>query len=159
MEPIDVYLKYIPEILIQFITALLCGGIIGWERERHGKSSGPRTMIFICFGSALYVIISNIVLDVTKSGNYDPSRVLSQIVVGVGFIGAGAIIQSRGNIQGLTTAATIWVVAAIGATIGLGFPLIGITLTVFVLITLILLGKIEHKYLKSKRNNHKNAED
>src|SRR5258706_5180521 len=114
MEPIDVYLNYIPEILIKFGTALICGGLIGWERERKGKPTGLRTSILVCFGSVIYVMTTRFLNDSYHLAALDPSRITSQIVVGVGFLGAGAILHSRATVTGLTSAGTIWVIAAIG---------------------------------------------
>jgi putative Mg2+ transporter-C (MgtC) family protein len=97
--------------------------------------------------------------DVYHINAFDPSRIASQIVVGVGFLGAGAILHSKNTVIGLTSAATIWVVAAIGVVIGLGFPLIAITLTILVLVTLVIIGRFEMKYMsgngKSGKNNKK----
>lgn len=148
MEPIDIYLKYIPDVLIRFVTALVCGGLIGWEREYRGKPAGLRTSILVCFGAVIYVMSINIMFEMMHLNTLDPSRMASQIVTGVGFLGAGAIMRSPLHVTGLTTAATIWVVAAIGVVIGFGFPLMAFTLTILVLITLIIVGKLEMKYIK-----------
>lgn len=148
MEPIDIYLKYIPDVLIRFAAALICGGLIGWEREYRGKPAGLRTSILVCFGAVIYVMSINIMFEIMHLNALDPSRMASQIVTGVGFLGAGAIMRSPLHVTGLTTAATIWVVAAIGVVIGFGFPLMAFTLTVLVLVTLIIVGKLELKYIK-----------
>ncbi len=150
MEPIDVYVKYIPDVLIRFGAALICGGLIGWERESKGKPAGLRTSMLVCFGSAIYVMSVNIIFEQMHLNSLDPSRMASQIVTGIGFLGAGAILRSPLHVTGLTTAATIWVVAAIGVVIGFGFPLMAFTLTILVLITLVIIGKLEMKYLKEE---------
>src|SRR3989441_11303359 len=104
------------ELFLQLSLATLFGGAIGLERELGGKPAGLRTNILICIGSVLYTKLS-----VSMAGtNADPTRVAAQIVTGVGFIGAGTILHARGAVVGLTSAATIWVVAAIGVALGAG---------------------------------------
>jgi putative Mg2+ transporter-C (MgtC) family protein len=97
-------------------VAVLCGGIIGFERQIRGKPAGIRTNILICLGSNIFVQLST-----TLAGpNADPTRVLSQVVTGIGFLGAGVIIARQGVVRGVTSAAVIWVLAGIGAMIGFG---------------------------------------
>lgn len=127
--------------LAKLLMAAVCGSIIGIERELHRKSAGIRTNAMICVGAALYVIAAEMILGLHAGG--DATRMAGQVVVGMGFIGAGCIIQSRGHIMGLTSAATLWVVAAIGIVIGLGFPIFGLIVTLFVLVILIGVGKLE----------------
>jgi putative Mg2+ transporter-C (MgtC) family protein len=127
---------------IKLLMAAVCGSIIGIERELHRKSAGIRTNMMICLGAALYVIAAEMILGLHAGG--DATRMAGQVVVGMGFIGAGAIIQSRGHIIGLTTAATLWVVAAIGVVIGLGFPIFGLAVTLFVVGILVGVGWVEH---------------
>ena len=146
MTPFEHFLSYLPDFLLKFFVAIVCGGLIGIERERKGKAAGLRTNILICLGAALYMIISEFIAKAAGQSS-DPARVAAQVVTGIGFIGAGAIIQSRGTVTGLTTAATIWVVAAIGLTVGAGFHAIALSFTVLVLVTLTLLGRFEHKLL------------
>lgn len=153
MESFDVFIKYLPDILIKFAASVICGGLIGIERGYRGKPIGPRTTILICFGAALYVFVSKIISDVYPQMSYDPSRIVSQIIVGVGFIGAGSIIRARGHIIGLTTAATIWVAAAVGSFIGFGYSLFAFAVTILVLITLIILRKLEDKFLDKEQTN------
>ncbi len=129
----------------KLFMAAVCGSIIGIEREVHRKSAGIRTNMMICVGAALYVIAAEMILGLHTGG--DATRMAGQVVVGMGFIGAGAIIQSRGHIVGLTTAATLWVVAAIGVVIGLGYPLFGLAVTLFVVAILVGVGKLEHMIL------------
>lgn len=146
MGSIEQFLSVLPDFLLKFIVAIICGGLIGIERERKGKAAGLRTIVLICLGSALYMIISEYIARATGQTS-DPGRVAAQVVTGIGFIGAGTIIQSRGTITGLTTAATIWVVAAIGLAIGAGFHEIAVSFTLLVLITLTLLGRFENRLL------------
>lgn len=128
---------------IKIGMALLCGSIIGLERELKKKAAGIRTNAMICIGATLYMLLSDLIITQYPNLTGDYTRIAGQVVVGMGFIGAGAIIQSRGRVVGLTSAATLWVVAAIGLIIGAGYPLFGLFVTVFVLILLIGLGKLE----------------
>lgn len=127
------------ELLLQLGLATLLGGAIGLERELGGKPAGLRTNILICIGSALYTQLS---LALVPEGS-DASRVAGQIVTGVGFIGAGTILHARGAVVGLTSAATIWVVAAIGVALGAGHYAEGLLATLVVLVVLQGLGRIE----------------
>lgn len=129
----------IPEEFLKALLAMAVGGAIGLEREYRDKAAGFRTLIFICLGAALFTILS-IQLGV---GDGDPTRVASNIVTGVGFLGAGAIIQDRGRVLGMTTAATIWLVAALGVGVGVGaYALVGFV-TVVTLLVLLLFPPIE----------------
>lgn len=125
---------------IQVLTALLLGGLIGLDREQKMKAAGLKTNILICIGSTLYTTISMLIAHSAEVGGaIDPNRMGAQIVSGIGFLGAGTIFQSKTNITGLTTAATIWVVAAIGYTVGAGYPFSASLFTVTVLIVLKLI--------------------
>jgi putative Mg2+ transporter-C (MgtC) family protein len=127
------------ELMLQLGLASVLGGAIGLERELGGKPAGLRTNILICIGSVLYTHLSIAMVG----GTTDPTRVAGQIVTGVGFIGAGTILHARGAVVGLTSAATIWVVAAIGVALGSGFYLEGIGTTLVVLAVLSGLGRAE----------------
>jgi putative Mg2+ transporter-C (MgtC) family protein len=127
------------ELMLQVGLATVLGGAIGLERELGGKPAGLRTNILICIGSVLYTHLSIAMVG----GAADPTRVAGQIVTGVGFIGAGTILHARGAVVGLTSAATIWVVAAIGVALGSGYYLEGIATTVVVLAVLAGLGRVE----------------
>jgi putative Mg2+ transporter-C (MgtC) family protein len=134
------------ELMLQVGLATLLGGAIGLERELGGKPAGLRTNILICIGSVLYTHLSIAMLSaIAGSGGTgtDPTRVAGQIVTGVGFIGAGTILHARGAVVGLTSAATIWVVAAIGVALGSGYYLEGIATTAVVLAVLAGLGRVE----------------
>ena len=109
----------------------LCGGIIGLERQLRGKPAGIRTSILICLGTMIFIHLSTLVGE-----GADPSRVLGQVITGIGFLGAGVIISREGTITGVTTATVVWVLAAIGAVIGFGHyagALVLSLVTVFVL--------------------------
>jgi len=134
------------DLMLQLGLAALLGGAIGLERELGGKPAGLRTNILICIGSVLYTHLSLAMLA-TTSGTIPPgtdtTRVAAQIVTGVGFIGAGTILHARGAVVGLTSAATIWVVAAIGVALGSGYYLEGVGTTLAVIVVLAGLGRVE----------------
>jgi len=127
------------ELMAQLALGTILGGAIGLERELGGKPAGLRTNILICLGSVLYTKLS----ITMATGNADPTRVAAQIVTGVGFIGAGTILHARGMVVGLTSAATIWVVAAIGVALGAGFYAEACGTTLLVLLVLQGLGRLE----------------
>ncbi|MDA8792441.1 MgtC/SapB family protein [Bacteriovoracaceae bacterium] len=138
---------------IEILTALLLGSLIGYDREKKLKSAGIKTNVLICLGATLYTAVSKLNL-MGYSMTVDPNRLSAQIVSGIGFLGAGAIIQSRGNVKGLTTAATIWVVAAIGVTIGIGFPVIATIFTLTMLSVLNLLGPVYRFFSSRQKHRH-----
>src|SRR3954469_6601405 len=114
-----------PEFWLRLGTAILCGGIIGLERQLRGKAAGIRTSILICFGTSIFVA-----LGASFSGErVDPTRVLGQVVTGIGFLGGGVILSREGTVLGVTSAAVIWVLAALGSLIGLGHLLAAIVCT------------------------------
>jgi putative Mg2+ transporter-C (MgtC) family protein len=123
--------------LIKLLAALLIGGMIGFEREIHAKAAGLRTLTLITVGSTLFTMLS------FRFGADNPGRVASNIVTGVGFLGAGAILLSEGKIKGLTTASSIWVAAALGMGIGLGAYELVIAATVLVIIVLWLFARLD----------------
>ncbi len=139
------------ELVIRIVLAVVFGAIIGYERERIDKPAGLRTHILVSLGSAQFTILSFHAFP-----SSDPSRIASVVVVGIGFIGAGTIIQSRDRIVGVTTAASLWVMASIGMAVGIGFYLAAIVVTSLSYLTLRLKwveerlhkGRIEEK--KSK---------
>ncbi len=145
MESRDVLLAVLPGFLLRGVFAALCGGVIGIERERRGKPAGFRTNILICLGSTLYMLVGELLL-VGQKGPVD-TRIAAQVVTGIGFIGAGTILHARGAVTGLTSAATIWVVAGIGLLIGAGFPGLGVIATLLVLVILEVLRRLEPKIL------------
>ncbi len=127
------------DLLGSLLLAIVLGGAIGLERELRGKAAGLRTNILICVGAALFTELSIAMAD--RSG--DPARIAAQIVTGVGFLGAGTILRSRGRVTGLTSAATIWLVAAIGMAVGAGAQLEAAGATLLVVLVLGVLGLLE----------------
>ncbi len=133
-------------IWVRLATAIVCGLAIGYERQIHHKASGLRTMTLICLGSTLYVLVGEM-MAAHGSENIDPTRIAAQIVTGIGFLGAGVIIHEGLTIHGLTTAATIWTAAAIGALIGAGYPLVGLVITGLIVVVLLIVSVIERRFL------------
>ena len=138
--------------LSRLVIALLIGGAVGLEREFKGKPAGMRTNMLICVGSCLIMIIS-IEIARTAVQTSDPGRIAAQVVTGIGFLGAGTIIRSRFHIVGLTTAATIWALSAIGLAVGAGYLLLAAVAALLITITLIFIGYIEAR-LQTKRSYH-----
>ncbi len=141
------------DLAMRLGLAVLAGGAIGLERQIAGKPAGLRTNILICLGSALLMDLSIHVGDAVGGVRIgDPGRIAAQVVTGIGFIGAGTIMQARGTITGLTSAATIWVVAAIGLAIGAGFYVEALGATAMVMLVLMGLGRVEHLLLRTRRS-------
>jgi putative Mg2+ transporter-C (MgtC) family protein len=124
--------------LARLTIAAVLGGAIGLERQLRHKPAGLRTNIFICFGAAMFTLLSR---DLGGTGDY--TRIASQIIPGIGFIGAGSILHSRGSVTGLTTASTLFVVASVGMAVGGGLYVTAVFATVLILFALALLGKLE----------------
>jgi putative Mg2+ transporter-C (MgtC) family protein len=139
--------------LIRCGIAAVCGAMIGLERELKQKPAGFRTNILICVGAAMYMAIGLLLMQRQGTSGLDPTRIAAQVVSGIGFLGAGCIIQQSGHISGLTTAATIWVVAAIGLIAGAGFPMLAFISALLVLATLTVLGPIEQRLFPSRRDD------
>ena len=131
------------DLLIKLALAVFLGGIIGFERELSGKPAGLRTNILICLGAALLMDLSMRIGVVDGQRIGDPARIAAQVVSGVGFLGAGTIMQGQGVVTGLTSAATIWVVAAIGLTVGGGYYVEGLGAGLLVTFVLAGLGRLE----------------
>ena len=134
------------ELLLELVLAVVLGGLIGFEREWKDKPAGLRTNILICMAAVLFAEISQ---RAAVSGG-DPGRIAAQILTGVGFLGAGTILHQKGGVTGLTSAATIWMVTAIGVTLGFGAYLDAVVATVLVLLVLAGLQRGED-WIKRKR--------
>jgi putative Mg2+ transporter-C (MgtC) family protein len=119
-----------PEIIIRLFIAVILGALVGIEREMTHRPAGLRTHMLVSLGAALFTITSVEFFDI------DPARIAAGIVAGIGFIGAGSIIALRGHVQGITTAASLWAVAAIGLSVGVGAYIIAIVSAIFVFIIL-----------------------
>ncbi len=128
----------------RILAAAALGAAVGIEREYKGKAAGVKTNMLICVGSCLAMIVS-----IELGGkNWDPARIAAQVVSGIGFLGAGTIIQSKHFIKGLTTAATLWLLASVGLAAGSGFYAVAAGATITVLLILTVLGKAESFILK-----------
>jgi len=129
------------EIVLKLALSILIGGLLGAEREYRSKSAGFRTLTLICVGATLFTIFSKII-----GGIANPDRIASNIVTGIGFVGAGVIFRGdTSKVNGITTAAMIWVTAALGITIGAGYHLVAIIATAMIFLVLILFSLVEDK--------------
>jgi putative Mg2+ transporter-C (MgtC) family protein len=145
MPVIDIFVEaFRLDLAAKLLAAILVGGGIGLERELRGKPAGLRTNILICMGSALLMDLS---MGITVTHGGDPGRIAAQVVTGIGFLGAGTILHTRGQITGLTSAATIWVVAALGLTIGAGHYVEALGSSVTVILVLMGLGWVEGRFI------------
>ena len=145
------------DILTRLAVAVALGGLIGLEREAHGKEAGFRTYALVSLGSALIMIVSAQVYEIYQSrgADVDPSRIAAQVVSGIGFLGAGAIIRFQRGVKGITTAAGIWVSAGIGLACGLRQYFPAVVTTVFVLIVLVIFTKVDDFFAaKTKKDDH-----
>jgi len=140
------------EILFRLLLAAVLGGVVGLEREVHGRPAGVRTYLLLCMGSALIMVVSEFLFlkfegqgDLLKS---DPGRIAAQAVTGIGFLGAGVIMHARESIRGLTTAAGVWVACAVGLAVGAGFYLFGSAVTALTLISLVGIKAFEQHLKK-----------
>ncbi len=134
----------------RLLLAMLLGGLVGIERQARGRSAGLRTNILVCLGSAAIIVAFQrlsleLNVDVKSAIRMDPARAAAGVITGIGFLGAGTIVKSKDFVRGLTTAASIWVVSAIGVTVGLGEYVISISLTLLVLLALYALHYLQIK--------------
>jgi putative Mg2+ transporter-C (MgtC) family protein len=130
-------------IVGRLTLAFVLGGLVGWEREREDKPAGLRTLILVSIGSALYVLVTQVVVASTANADrIDLLRIVAGVAQGVGFLGAGTIFTSRGTVHGLTTAAAIWAMSAVGVACGFGVWRIALVGTVLTFVALRLLGPL-----------------
>lgn len=136
------------QVIFRLILATILSGLIGLERETHGRTAGLRTHILVCVGSTLIMLTSMYIFDIYKGAlSIDPIRIAAQVISGIGFLGAGAIIRSRASVKGLTTAASLWAAAGIGLAVGCGFYIGAYAFTALALIVLILFRLVERGLL------------
>ncbi len=139
------------KIVGQIGLALLLGGIIGLEREKKRKEAGLQTYTLVCLGACLFTIVAS-QLFYQFEGNsgisFDPSRVVTAVATGIGFIGAGVIIHREFRVEGLTTAAGLWATSAIGVAVGMGAYYLALAATLFAITVLFLFGILERKIFK-----------
>lgn len=143
MNPILTDMEHVlSSTLARLLMAAVLGGLIGLERQLRHKPAGLRTNMFICFGAAMFTVLSK-QLAGTEA---DSARIAAQIIPGIGFIGAGSILHARGSVTGLTTAATLFVVASVGMAVGGGLYVTAVFATALILLALAFLGKLEARY-------------
>jgi putative Mg2+ transporter-C (MgtC) family protein len=136
----DLTLETQLDLALRLTVGLVLGAVIGFERELHRQPAGFRTHSLVSLGAALFTVVSGFGF----SGDLvDPTRIAAQIVSGIGFIGAGTILQYRGHIRGLTTAASLWSVAAIGTAAGAGLYVVAVVGSVLILVVLSILDRVE----------------
>lgn len=136
----EVLWVYLPKIFI----ATLCGGVVGFERERKHKAAGIKTNIMVCVGSVIFAATAMLL----ASNNGDPTRMIAQIITGIGFLGAGAIFRDEGKVRGLTTASLIWILGAIGIVIAAGGYIIALVLTFGLVVLIWTIAFIEQRWFK-----------
>jgi len=154
-------LEHFARPAVRLLVAMVLGGLIGWERERHGRPAGLRTHLLLCVGCTLTMLVSQFMTAkfsamAAASGTMagmrtDPSRIAAQVMSGIGFLGAGVILTTGVTVRGLTTAACLWVTAAMGLALGCGYwtpPLVTFVLVMFALLT---LGRLEGKMPRRDR--------
>jgi len=141
------------QIICQLLLATILGGLVGIEREYQKRAAGIRTHSLVCLGAALFTIVAVEAFKISGDKNtisFDPSRIVSAIVMGIGFIGAGLMIYRRSKVEGLTTAAGIWVVSAIGTAVGIKLYLIAVFTTFLILGVLTIIRILEERFFWNK---------
>jgi putative Mg2+ transporter-C (MgtC) family protein len=136
------------DVALKLLLAIALGGIIGLERETSQKPAGLRTHILICASAAMLMILSRLMLAGPAYTGGETLRVAAAAITGMGFIGAGAIIQSQGSVHGLTTAATLWTVSGLGLVVGAGYYMVAVLFSGLVLAALVLFRRVEETHLK-----------
>lgn len=131
------------EVALKLLLAVALGGLIGYERETSHKPAGFRTNILICIGATMMIILGQLLFKGEGGSSNDIARIAAAVITGVGFIGAGTIIQARGSVKGLTSAATIWAVAGLGLVIGAGYYVIAVIFSGIVILILLFLTRVE----------------
>lgn len=136
-------------ILFRLVLAAVLSGMIGFEREFHGRAAGFRTHILLCVGSTLVMLTSMHIFDIYYAkAPVDPARIAAGVITGIGFLGAGTIMHSRSSVRGLTTAASLWVVAGLGLAVGSGLYFGSAVTAVITIITLMLFSRLEHVMIR-----------
>ncbi len=147
----DILMFDIGTVFGKLLIAAILGGFIGWERERRGRPAGLRTHLLVCVGVTLMMLVSEHIFVNYQGYNndsvlrIDPARIAAQVITGIGFLGAGTIIRFRASVRGLTTAASLWVVAGIGLAVGSGFILPAVFTTAIAIATLLLIPLVERE--------------
>jgi putative Mg2+ transporter-C (MgtC) family protein len=143
-------LTLLPFLLPKLLVATICGGIVGYDREIKQKTAGIRTNILICVGCALFTALS---FYISNTNNHiDPTRIIGQIITGIGFLGAGVIMKHDDKIIGVTTAAFIWIMSAIGVLVGIGSYITPVLVTIGLIIISRIFERVE-KYIRNQQEN------
>lgn len=150
-------------VSIKMLLVLFLAGVIGWDREQHGRPAGFRTHILVGIGSTIIMIVSIMLFEQYPESDTDPGRIAAQVVSGIGFLGAGTILIQGSIVKGLTTAASLWATAAIGLAVGGGFYFVAVIASLIVFVALFFLNNIEYGKTKTLTqqlicklgNNHK----
>lgn len=138
------------DIIIKMVLALVCGGILGIERERKKRAAGFRTYMLVCLGSALVMMTNQYIFESYQTG--DPARMAAQVISGIGFLGAGTIIVTRHNrVKGLTTAAGLWASACVGLAIGIGFYEAAVIGAVMIFVAMVIMHGMERRIASSTK--------
>ena len=148
-----------PEFILKIILSAILGSIVGIERARSGQSAGVRTNLMIAVASCMFTWLGVEVFSKLSQSPQDTARISAQVVSGVGFLGAGTMLQSKNKIRGLTTAATIWLVAAIGMTVGVGEYWSAVFVTGFALIALVVLAPVSERIKETSGERYKERKE
>jgi putative Mg2+ transporter-C (MgtC) family protein len=141
------------QAMLRLLVSSILGGLIGFERQIHRRDAGMRTHMLVALGSCLIMLTSLYVFDIYRNiASVDPARIASGVITGIGFLGAGAIIRDASGVKGLTTAASLWLVAAIGMAVGIGVLRISMYATILGLIILFFLRYIEGVFAVKNNN-------
>jgi putative Mg2+ transporter-C (MgtC) family protein len=150
------------DAFLRLLAAVIVGGAVGFDRELRNKPAGLRTHILISLAAALFTVITfelhQEVLIANERGTADPIRIIEAVTAGVAFLAAGAIIQSRGNVRGLTTGANMWLAGALGVTCGSGYYTLALMGTLFAVVVLVVLGRLEQKFASNSRAAEKSEQ-
>jgi putative Mg2+ transporter-C (MgtC) family protein len=138
------------EMTLRLFAAACCGAVVGWEREARNKAAGLKTLTLVALGAAAFTQVGVYFYQVNGQADsaLDATRIIAGVMQGIGFLGAGAILQSRGSVRGLTTAATIWIAGGLGTACGFGAYAIAIVTVLLALLTLVMLSSLEDRYLR-----------
>lgn len=131
------------EVILRLVLSVLLSGLVGLEREAKGRAAGLRTHMLVCVGSCLMTLTGVHLMDSYPGVGIDPTRMAAQVISGIGFLGAGTIIQFRDSVKGLTTAASVWTAAGIGLAVGGGFYVGAVATTGLMLVVLLMLHRLE----------------
>ncbi len=162
MNDVNILSDYNLICLSRIGLSILLGFLLGLERELTGKFAGLRTHILVCVGACLFTVLSiysfKIPSEIAVAGINDPARIAAQIITGIGFIGAGTVMRSGTNIIGITTAATLWICAAVGMACGAGEFIIATITTIASVLVLILIRIFEKRFIRERSSSHKHME-